>query len=77
MENILQERGTVPLPVWKKLNALWAGFFILLGSINLYVAYALSNDAWVNFKFYGITAALLLFSLIQAIFLMRYLSEPK
>ena len=77
MENMLQDKGSVPILVWKKLNALWAGFFLLLGGINLYVAYHLSNDAWVNFKFYGITAALFVFSIVQAVYLMRYLSEQK
>lgn len=77
MENMLQEKGMVPYKVWKNLNLVWAAFFLVLGSINLYVAYCYSNDAWVNFKFYGITSALFLLSIFQAIYLMRYLSESK
>lgn len=77
MENMLEEKANVPLPVWNKLNALWAMFFLVLGGINLYVAYQLSNDAWVNFKFYGITSALFLFSIVQAVYLMRYVQVSK
>jgi intracellular septation protein len=78
MENMLQEKGVIPNLVWKKLNLIWAAFFIILGCINLYVAYYFSNDAWVNFKFYGITAALILLSIFQAIYLMRFLeSKPE
>ncbi len=77
MENVLQDKGIVPIHVWKNLNLIWAGFFIVLGGINIYVAYYYSNDAWVNFKFYGITAALILLSIIQAIYLMRYMPESK
>jgi intracellular septation protein len=74
MENVLQEKSMVPPFVWKKLNIVWALFFACLGGINLYVAYFYSNDVWVNFKFYGVTSALFLLSIFQAIYLMRYLS---
>lgn len=72
MENMLQDKGHIPLRVWKRLNMMWAVFFIALGSINLYVAYFFNDDVWVNFKFYGVTGALFLFSLIQALYLVRY-----
>jgi intracellular septation protein len=45
--------------------------------INLYIAYNYSNDAWVNFKFYGISGALFLFSIIQAVYLLRYITEKE
>jgi intracellular septation protein len=78
MENMVEEKGgSVPRQVWNKLSILWVFFFGVLGAINLYVAYYFSNDAWVNFKFYGITAALFLFSIFQAIYLMRHLPESK
>lgn len=75
MENMMQGKGIVPDLVWKKLNLMWGIFFIILGSINLYIAYYFSNDAWVNFKFYGITAALMILSIFQAIYLMRFMVE--
>ena len=61
--------------VWRRLNLLWAFFFLVLGTINVYVAYALSNDAWVNFKFYGISSALIIFGILQAMYLMRYVDD--
>ncbi|HTM63306.1 MAG TPA: septation protein A [Gammaproteobacteria bacterium] len=73
MESALQESAIIPQKVWRLLNMIWALFFVLLGGVNLYVAYYLSNDAWVNFKFYGITSALLVFSVFQALYLSRYL----
>lgn len=78
MEGMLQDKSaSVPMRVWSKLNLIWACFFLIMGGINLYIAYHYSNDAWVNFKFYGITGALFLFSLFQAFYLMRYLSDEK
>jgi len=67
----------IPVAVWKKLNLTWSLFFIVLGSLNLYIAYTFSTDAWVNFKLYGITGLFLVFSVLQALYMTRYLSETK
>ncbi|SRR5579883_2589826 len=77
MKNVMQDKCEVPARIWKRLDILWAGFFATLGSVNLYVAYFYSNNAWVNFKFYGVTSALFLFSLFQGFYLMRYMTEIK
>lgn len=77
MENLLQGKGEVPSGIWKKLNIVWALFFAGLGTLNLYIAYYYSNDAWVNFKFYGITGALFLVSIFQALYLTRFMTEIK
>ncbi|OGT42958.1 MAG: hypothetical protein A3F13_08045 [Gammaproteobacteria bacterium RIFCSPHIGHO2_12_FULL_40_19] len=77
MEGMLQDKGNVPLFIWKRVNVMWIIFFIILGGINLYFAYYFNDDIWVNFKFYGITGALFIFSLFQAIYLARYLNESK
>lgn len=63
----------LPAHVGKKINIAWTLFFILLGTVNLYVAYTFDDNVWVNFKLYGITSATLLFSVLQTLFLMRYM----
>lgn len=73
MEGALQD-AVVPSQAWRNVSLMWAVFFVVMGSINLYVAYFLSDDAWVNFKFYGITAALLIISVVQALYLVRYMN---
>lgn len=77
MENVLEEKAIIPAYAWKRMNAMWAFFFLALGGLNLYIAYHFNNDTWVNFKFYGITGALLLFSVLQACYLMRHTTEVK
>lgn len=77
MENMMKEKGEIPSHAWKTVNLIWGFFFLILGGINLYVAYNCSNDDWVNFKFYGITGALFVLSIFQAFYLMRYLNENK
>ena len=56
---------------WNVINWYTSIFFVLLGFINLYVAYNFSEDTWVNFKLFGITGLLLMFM----IFLGLYISK--
>lgn len=74
MENMLEDK-TLPHVVWKRMNFSWALFFLLLGTLNIYIAYHFSTNAWVNFKVYGVLVALLIFSVLQAMCLTRYLAE--
>lgn len=77
LENLVDEKAATPVPknFWKKLNLAWGLFFIILGTINLYVAYSFSTEIWVNFKVYGILFLLMIFSFAQAICLSKYLSD--
>lgn len=76
MEPVL-ENVIIPFASWKKINFIWALFFMGLGTINLYIAYFYSNEVWVNFKFYGITGALFLMSVLQAFYLMKFFPNSK
>lgn len=77
LEHMVDGEHPVPGLVWKKLNIVWALFFILLGGINLYVAYQFSTETWVNFKLYGILSILFIFSIFQAFYLSKYLTVQK
>tara|TARA_R110000868_G_scaffold39407_7_gene137339 strand:+ start:810 stop:1358 length:549 start_codon:yes stop_codon:yes gene_type:complete len=74
MEGAIENNEKIPERIWRLVNILWALFFIVLGMINLYIAYYHTNEVWVNFKFYGITIALFIFSIIQTAILFRYIS---
>jgi len=77
MEHLIDDKAALAPAVWKKMNITWALFFVILGTINLYIAYQYSTDTWVNFKFYGILGSLLGFSFIQAMYLSKFLKEVK
>lgn len=62
----------VPKSLWLKLNLAWVIFFSLLGILNIYIAYHFSNEIWVNFKLFGVTAANMLFFFMQLPFLIKY-----
>ena len=62
--------------VWHHLNMAWATFFFLMGALNLYVAFEYSEEAWVNFKLFGSTGLLLVFVIIQGVWLARHMEHP-
>jgi intracellular septation protein len=50
-------------------------FFAAMGVLNLYVAYHFSTSAWANFKVFGATGLMLIFTLAQGLYMSKYLSD--
>ena len=73
----MESKLTLPDGVWTRLNLMWAGFFLFLGALNVFVIYNFSTAGWVNFKFYGVTGLLLVFAAIQTIYLSRHMPPEK
>lgn len=69
---VMGEQIELPAAVWRRLNAAWIAFFALMGALNLYVAYSYPTDVWVNFKLFGGTGLMLLFTLAQGLYLARH-----
>ncbi|MGE3771845.1 MAG: septation protein IspZ, partial [Gammaproteobacteria bacterium] len=72
IERVMGGSLKAPAHAWRQLNFAWVGFFVVLGALNLYVAQAFSTDVWVDFKLFGILGLTLVFSVLQAFWLMRY-----
>ena len=72
---MMEKQVTLPEAMWARLNAAWAGFFAAMGVLNLYVAYTFSTDAWVNFKLFGSMGLMLVFIVLQSIWLSRHIRE--
>lgn len=77
IRSLMQEKMSLPEPIWTKLNLAWSGFFILLGILNLYVAWNFSTDTWVNFKLFGATGIMLVFIVIQAMMVSKHIEADK
>ncbi len=56
---------------WGRLNLTWVVYFALLGAANYWFAFHHSEAAWVKFKVYGLTVALMAFAFGQALWLSR------
>jgi intracellular septation protein len=72
---LMEKQISLPEPVWTRLNLGWAGFFTFLGAANLMVAFSFSTDAWVNFKMFGTLGLMLVFVLLQSVYLSRHIKE--
>ena len=77
IRSVMGEQIVLPETVWRKLNLSWIGFFAFMGAANLYVAFNYSTDTWVNFKLFGGMGLMLVFVVLQALFLSRYMEEKK
>lgn len=73
IQRLLESNLHLPPAVWRRVNLMWAGFFVVCGVLNLYVAYNFAEATWVNFKLFGMLGLTLAFVLLQGLYLSRYL----
>lgn len=64
----------LPDDVWRNLNYSWIVFFIISGAANLFVAFTF-HDIWVEFKVFGSLGMTLVFMVIQAVYLSKYIQD--
>jgi intracellular septation protein len=66
----------LPRAAWDRLLVAWAGFFFVLGCLNLAVAYRFSTEVWVNFKTFGALGLTFVFALSTGVYVARHLKAP-
>ena len=69
IERMLGENVKLERAVWRTLNLIWSAFFLILGALNLYVAYNFDENVWVNFKLFGVLGLTLAFALAQGLWI--------
>ena len=72
IQRMLESHFRLPTKIWHRLNYAWALFFIVMGLLNLYVAYYYSTDVWVNFKLFGGAGVTAAFVCLQAFYLSKH-----
>ena len=72
---MLKNKLQLPQHAWRLLNVSWAVFFITMGFLNVYVVYHYTTDAWVNFKLFGTLGLTLIFMIIQAFYIEKFLKN--
>lgn len=50
---------------WRSLNWLWIAFFVVMGTLNLFVFRNFDENTWVNFKAWGMLGLTLVFIVVQ------------
>jgi len=52
---------------------MWGYYFIMMGTINIFVAYHYSTNVWVNFKVFGMFGLTVIFVIIQTVYLYKHI----
>ena len=63
IRGLMEKQIQLPDPAWEKLNLVWAGFFLVAGALNLYVAFSgqFTESQWVSFKAFGLMGLMIVF----------------
>ena len=75
VQRLMGKSVDLPAAVWRQLNVAWAVFFAAMGAINLYVAFNFSEQAWVDFKLFGMLGLTFVFIIGQGIYMSKYMPK--
>ena len=81
IKTLMGKQIELPDTVWNRLSIAWGLFFLAMGFLNMYVAFYYQPDlpeevrreTWVNFKVFWMLGLTLLFSVVQMLFIARYI----
>ncbi len=77
MRSMMGKQLVLPDAVWSRLNLAWGLFFAAMGAVNLYVAFTMPLEFWVNFKLFGFLGLMIAFVIAQSVYLSRYMKEAE
>ena len=77
LQKLLGEKVSLTSSGWNSLNLSWSLFFLVAGALNLFVAFSglFSESAWVNFKVFGLMGLLIVFVILQSLWLGKHMTE--
>ena len=71
-QRMLSEQIAITEDKWAIVDKMVIIFFLLLGGLNIYIAYSYSTEVWVNFKLFGTLAITLLFCIAVSFYMAKY-----
>ena len=77
LQSLMGAQLELPAPVWLRLLWAWTGFFVFMGVVNLWVAYNFDLDTWVSYKLFGGMGLMLVFVVLQAFYLSRFIKPDE
>ncbi|WP_108946266.1 septation protein A [Shewanella halifaxensis] len=75
LKSMLGKDLVVADKIWARVTWYWVSFFVVCGLVNIYVAFSLSQQTWVNFKVFGLTALTLINTVLTVVYLFKNMSE--
>lgn len=77
IQMLLGKELKLPENVWAKLNLGWAIFFLICMAINIVISQFFSDDAWTNFKVFGLTGLSLAAVIATGFYLYPHLKQQE
>jgi len=77
LKSLMGSQMQLPENAWRVLCWSWAGFFAVMGVVNLWVAFNFDTDTWVSFKLFGGLGLMAVFIVAQAVYLSRYMKTEE
>ena len=79
LQRMMAKNISLPDPIWARLNWSWITFFVVIGAINLYVAFSghFTEEQWVKFKLFGMLGMTIVFVIGQAFYLSRHIKPEQ
>ncbi|MGL4232277.1 MAG: inner membrane-spanning protein YciB, partial [Casimicrobium sp.] len=71
-----QANFKAPANVWTTVTYAWVVFFLAMAALNGYIATHFSLDTWVNFKVWWAMGIFLVFTVLNVLFLSKYMADP-
>ncbi|PKF76701.1 septation protein A [Vibrio sp. vnigr-6D03] len=77
IKGMLAKEISLPDSAWSKINYAWIVFFSFCAALNVYVAFTMSLDIWVNFKVFGLLAATFGFMILTGIYIYKQMPKDQ
>lgn len=77
LKSMLGKEMKVNDNIWGKVTWYWVLFFAFCGLLNIYIAFNLSQETWVNFKVFGLTVLTLIYTVLTVLYLYKHLPEEQ
>ncbi|MBE1277822.1 septation protein A [Enterovibrio baiacu] len=77
IKGMLGKEIVLPDAVWRNVNTAWVAFFAVLAVVNIYVAYQLPLDVWVNFKVFGLLGLTLAYTLVTGVYIYKHMPKEE
>ena len=77
LKSTIGKEISMPDTAWRKLTYIWVIFLLVLGALNLWVAYTFTESQWVSYKLFGSTTILFLFLIGQTVYISQYTKKDE
>ncbi len=75
VHKLIGEQLQLPEAICTRISFVWAGYFFVVGALNLIVAYQFSEAFWVDYKLWSAVVFTLLIAVITALMVAPFMKD--